>query len=233
IHGAEGRHAVAHRARALRQGQRMAAHLRRQPRPAGRSRPDPARPGPEDPGRAPAGRPRHHPAPRSQPMSPHPLPAPPAAALLGTLALAAGKKDEPATPPPVATPAPAPAPAPEPAPAPAPAPVTVTSVDLGSEVDANNRVTSPKSTFSPTDTIHASVSTTSADPSTPQTGTLTARWTYEGGQLVDETSRDYNFTGTGQTAFQVSKPDGWPTGNYRVEILYDGEVVQTRDFEVR
>src|SRR5690606_40452046 len=74
---------------------------------------------------------------------------------------------------------------------------------------------------------------TSADPSTPQTGTLTARWTYEGGQLVDETSRDYNFTGTGQTAFQVSKPDGWPTGNYRVEILYDGEVVQTRDFEVR
>src|SRR5690606_25943577 len=42
---------LSHIARALRQGQRMAAHLRRQPRPAGRSRPDPARPGPEDPGR--------------------------------------------------------------------------------------------------------------------------------------------------------------------------------------
>ena len=152
------------------------------------------------------------------------------AALLGTLALAGCKKDTP--PPPVATPTPAPAPAPAPTPAPAPV-VTVTSVDLGSAVDASNRVTAPTTTFGTGDTIHASVATRSSDPSTPQAGRLTARWTYEDNQLVDETSQDFNFTGTGTTAFKISKPDGWPTGNYRVEILYDGEVVQTRDFEVR
>ena len=150
------------------------------------------------------------------------------AALLGTLALAGCKKDEPA-PPPVATPAPAPAPAATPAPA---RTVSVTSVDLGTAVDAGNRVTAPATTFRPGDTIHASVATQSADPN-PQAGRLTARWTYEGDQLVDETSQDFNFTGSGNTAFQISKPDGWPTGNYRVEILHDGEVVQTRDFEVR
>ncbi|QDW66773.1 hypothetical protein [Luteimonas granuli] len=152
------------------------------------------------------------------------------AALLGTLALAGCRKEEPAPPPPAAAPAPAPAPAP-PAATPAPA-VTVTSVDLGNAVDAGNRVTMPSTTFASTDTIHASVTTSSSDPA-PQTGRLTARWTYEDGQLVDETSRDFAFTGTGTTAFQVSKPDGWPTGRYRVEILHDGEVVQTRDFEVR
>ena len=151
------------------------------------------------------------------------------AALLGTLALSGCKKDAP-TPPPVAAPAPAPAPAPVPAPAPT---VSVTSVDLGTAVDADNRVTAPTTTFGTDDTIHASVATRASDPSSPQAGRLTARWTYEGNQLVDETSQDFNFSGTGTTAFQISKPDGWPTGNYRVEILYDGDVVQTRDFQVR
>ena len=77
------------------------------------------------------------------------------------------------------------------------------------------------------------MATASSDPSAPQSGQLMARWTYEGDQLVDQTSRDFSFTGTGSTAFEISKPDGWPTGNYRVEILHDGEVVQTRDFEIR
>lgn len=152
-----------------------------------------------------------------------------AAALLGTLALAGCKKDEPAvvTPPPAA-----PAPAPMPAPAPASA-VSVTSVDLGKSVDANNRVTAPATTFATGDTIHASVATSSSDPATPQRGQLTARWSFEDGQLVDELSRDFDFTGTGNTAFQVSKPDGWPVGRYKVEILLNGAVVQTREYEVR
>lgn len=162
-------------------------------------------------------------------MTRHPISAALAAALFGTLALAGCRKDEPAPPPPpVAAPAPAPVPMATPAPT-----VSVTAVELGNETDGNNRVTTPATTFATTDTIHASVSTTSSDPSTPRTGQLTARWTYEGDQLVDETSRDFNFTGTGTTAFEISKPDGWPTGNYRVEILHDGEVVQTRDFEIR
>lgn len=169
-------------------------------------------------------------------MTRRPLPAALAVALLASLAVAACKRDEPAPPPPPPTePAPAPAPAAAPAPAPAPATpmVTVTGVELGKEIGPDNRVTAPATTFAPTDTIHASVATTSSDPGTPQRAQLMARWTYEGDQAVDQTPQDFDFTGTGTTAFQVSKPDGWPAGNYRVEILLDGEVVQTRDFEVR
>jgi hypothetical protein len=152
-----------------------------------------------------------------------------AAALLGTLALAGCKKDEPVavTPPPAA-----PAPAPMPPPVAAPT-VSVTSVDLGNAIDANKRVTTPATTFAASDTIHASVATTSSDPSTPQRGQLTARWTFEDGQLVDEVSSAFDFTGTGNTAFQVSKPDGWPLGRYKVEIMLNGDVVQTREYEVR
>jgi hypothetical protein len=154
-----------------------------------------------------------------------------AAALWGSLALAGCKKDEPATPPP-ATSEPATTPAATPAPTERAA-VSVTTVDLGNAVDGNQRVTTPMTAFSPGDTIYASVATSAADASAPARGTLAARWTYQDGQVVDELSQDYAFTGSGNTVFQISNPDGWPTGTYKVEIMLDGNVVQTRQFEVR
>ena len=41
------------------------------------------------------------------------------------------------------------------------------------------------------------------------------------------------FAGDGVTDFQISKPSGWPTGKYKVEISLDGSVVQTREFDVK
>ena len=52
-------------------------------------------------------------------------------------------------------------------------------------------------------------------------------------QVVHEESKDITFAGDGVTDFQISKPDGWPTGKYKVEISLDGAVVQTREFEVK
>lgn len=154
-----------------------------------------------------------------------------AAALWGSLALAGCKKDEPATPPPTASEA-----ATTPAATPAPterAAVSVTTVDLGNAVGGNQRVAAPMTTFSPGDTIYASVATSAADAGAPARGTLAARWTYQDGQVVDALSKDYAFTGSGNTVFQISNPDGWPAGTYKVEIMLDGNVVQTRQFEVR
>ena len=68
-------------------------------------------------------------------------------------------------------------------------------------------------------------------------GKLGAKWTYSAADgtriAVHAESRDLAFSGDGVTDFQVSKPDGWPAGTYRVEILLDGAVVQTREFEVK
>ncbi|MEP7044655.1 MAG: hypothetical protein ABI843_16430 [Dokdonella sp.] len=150
-------------------------------------------------------------------------------ALAGALALSAcGKKEEPA-PPPVATPAPAPAPVAPPA-APAPAPVAVASVDLGSAVDATSqKVTSPTTAFATKDTIYASVSTTG----TAASAKLTAKWTYQDGQTVNESSQTIVPSGPAVTAFHISKPDGWPAGNYKVEISLDDKSASTKDFSVK
>lgn len=148
-------------------------------------------------------------------------------ALAGALALSAcGKKEEPAPPPPAATPAPAPvAPA-----APAPAPVAVASVDLGNAVDADGKkISSATTAFSSKDTIYAAVSTTGSAP----TATLKAKWTYQDGQLVSESEQTLAPNGAELTTFHISKPDGWPAGNYKVEILLDGTSVATKDFSVQ
>ena len=159
-----------------------------------------------------------------------PSPLATVAALAVALSLGACKRDEPVT-----TTAPAPAPtAPAPTtPAPAPAAAVVTAVDLGSAVDAQGRVVAGTSTFATTDTITASVMTATGSSTGSATGTLGARWTFEDGQVVNQESKTFEFTGPGVTNFQISKPDGWPVGRYRVEISLDGQVVQTRDFEVR
>jgi hypothetical protein len=106
--------------------------------------------------------------------------------------------------------------------------VRVASVALGSALDPSKRVVAPRSSFAPTDTIYASVDTQGWNSPV----TLTARWTYEDGQLVNESSQQAQ-AGPGTTEFHISKPSGWPAGSYQVEILADGSSAATQRFEVR
>src|SRR5262245_37568385 len=103
----------------------------------------------------------------------------------------------------------------------------VSSVQLGSAIDPSKRVVEPKSAFAPSDTIYVSIDTSASDPIT-----LTARWTYEDGQVVNESSKT-TAAGASTTEFQIAKPSGWPSGSYQVEILADGSTAAVQRFEVR
>lgn len=104
--------------------------------------------------------------------------------------------------------------------------MTITSVDLGSAVGDDNRISVPTTTFAGTDTIHASVVTDGSSE-----GTLVATWTFEDGQVVD-TQEKVVPAGPQVTDFSITKPDGWPAGNYTLQISRDGMVLQTREFSV-
>jgi hypothetical protein len=108
------------------------------------------------------------------------------------------------------------------------APVAVSSVNLGRAVGADKRVTGETTRFGRNDTIYASVSTSGTG-----NGTLTARWTYQDGQVVDESTQPISATGPAVTEFHVSKPSGWPAGNYRVEVSLNGSPGQAKDFSVQ
>ena len=104
--------------------------------------------------------------------------------------------------------------------------MSVTSVDLGSAVGDDNRISVPTTTFAGTDTIHASVVTDGASE-----GTLVATWTFQDGQVVD-TQEKVVPAGPQVTDFSITKPDGWPAGNYTLQVSKDGMVLQTREFTV-
>jgi hypothetical protein len=106
--------------------------------------------------------------------------------------------------------------------------VSVADIDLGRAV-ANSRVTNETDDFSRTDTVYASVHTTGSAPST----TLMARWTYEDGQVVQESSQAIAPTGDAYTEFHISKPGGLPAGKYKVEVFVDNKSAGTKDFEVK
>ena len=94
-------------------------------------------------------------------------------------------------------------------------------------IGADKKVAAP-TTFGTGDTIYASVVSEGAAPQVA----LKARWTYEDGQLVNESAQAIAPTGPAATEFQIAKASGWPTGKYKVEISANGAVVSTKDFVV-
>ena len=120
----------------------------------------------------------------------------------------------------------------EEAPAPPAAPqavaFSVTRVDVGNAIGADKKVTAPSVSFKPTDTIYASISSEGAAANVA----LSARWTFEDGQLVNEATQTIAPTGPAVTEFHIAKPDGWPKGKYKLEVSANGKPAGAAQFTV-
>jgi hypothetical protein len=107
--------------------------------------------------------------------------------------------------------------------------VRVTDVTLGRSVGGDKAIADRADTFGPNDTIYASVATEGS----ANNATLRARWTFEDGQVVDESTKTIAPSNRERTEFHISKPNGWPAGKYKLEVFLDNRSVETKDFEVR
>ena len=104
----------------------------------------------------------------------------------------------------------------------------VTHVDLGNAIGPDKKVAAPSSTFRPNDTIYASVLSEGVAPN----AALGVRWTYEDGQVVNESTQSLATTGPAVTEFHIAKPDGWPAGKYQVQVSANGAPAETLQFTV-
>jgi hypothetical protein len=107
--------------------------------------------------------------------------------------------------------------------------VQVARVELGRGVGTDKRVTDPTEEFRPNETIYATVITNGSG----QNAELTARWTYQDGQVVEETTQMISAAQDAASEFHVSKPDGWPAGKYKLEVLVNGTPAASKEFEVK
>ena len=107
--------------------------------------------------------------------------------------------------------------------------VRVTDVSIGRAIGGDKAITDTTDTFKPNDTIYASVATDGTAPS----ATLRAKWTFEDGQVVNDSTKTIVSNKAERTEFHISKPDGWPAGKYKVEVFLDNQSAGTKDFSVR
>jgi hypothetical protein len=123
-----------------------------------------------------------------------------------------------------------PAPQPMAQPAPAVVAIAVDGVDLGNQIGPDKRVTTVMDVFKPHDTIYSSVRTSGVSSN----ATLNAHWTYGSkGQVVSDSSQSIAPTGPAVTEFHITKPSGWPKGDYQVVISLNGQSAATKSFKVQ
>lgn len=106
--------------------------------------------------------------------------------------------------------------------------VRVSQIDIGRSLNADKTINDNTDSFKPNDAIYASIATEGS----AATATLKARWTYQDGQVVNETTQTIAPTGSARTEFHITKADGWPTGKYKLEAFLNGSSSGTKDFEV-
>jgi hypothetical protein len=126
------------------------------------------------------------------------------------LLVAAGCGTKPAAPPPATT-------------------LKVTDVSLGRAIGSDKAISDKTVVFRPEDTIYASVATEGSALS----GTLRAKWTFEDGQTVDDSTRTLVPTGPERTEFHISKPGGWPAGKYKLEVYLNDQAASAKSFDVK
>ena len=105
-------------------------------------------------------------------------------------------------------------------------PLHLGTLQLGSKLNGDNTVATHTTRFKPDDHVYAAVLTEATGSST-----ITARWTYNG-MMVSEESRTVAYKGAGATAFEFKSAGAFPVGDYKVDILVDGQPAASREFRV-
>ncbi len=104
----------------------------------------------------------------------------------------------------------------------------VDEIEIGKGLDADKSVRDGTDDFGVRDTIYVAVQTDGSG-----SGTLAAKFTFQDGQTVEETSQNISPTAEAWHEFHMQKATAWPAGNYKVEVMLNGMSAGTKDFSIK
>ncbi len=109
-------------------------------------------------------------------------------------------------------------------------PIKVSDIQVGKAIGSDKKIGNQTTDFGVRDTMYVAVVTNGA----AKDAKLTAKWTYNGKQVVKQDTQTISPTGgESVTEFHVDKKTAWPTGKYTVEVLLNGVSAGTKDLEVK
>ena len=107
--------------------------------------------------------------------------------------------------------------------------LAVAAVMIGKRIGQGNLITEPTFQFAPKDTVYLSVSTTGK----PERATLSTKWRFQTGEVLDSSSTTIQPKGEDVTEFHVTRPKDWKVGTYSVTLYADGDSVDSKAFVVK
>jgi hypothetical protein len=114
--------------------------------------------------------------------------------------------------------------------APAATPLKVAEIDVGKGLNPDMTLKNKTDDFGVRDTIYVAVKTDGASAGSK----LGAKWTYQTGQTVSESSQNISPSGgESRHEFHIAKASAWPRGDYKVEIILDGVSAGSKDFSIK
>jgi hypothetical protein len=106
---------------------------------------------------------------------------------------------------------------------------SVVDIDVGHHVSGDRRLSDTTKTFTPADTLFASVHTTGSATS----GAVVGRWTSADGTVLDERTQNVLNSGDAYLAFNLERPTNFAPGTYTLHVLVDGREVASKDVDVK
>jgi hypothetical protein len=103
----------------------------------------------------------------------------------------------------------------------------VNSVVMATALDSQFKPVEVTESYNPDEDFFASVNIQDYSGSKP----LIGRWMYEGSEF-DTSAYDGDQAGSGYVGFTVHSDIPWQPGRYRIDILYEDEVLGSASFEV-
>ena len=106
-------------------------------------------------------------------------------------------------------------------------PLTVTAIQTGKSLNSDNSIGTHAATFKAQDkTMYVSVLTGARG-----SGVIVVRWVL-GGRAIHEVSKDVSYNDQAATDFRFQAADGFPRGEYTIEVLLDGKPAGTSTVRV-
>jgi hypothetical protein len=102
----------------------------------------------------------------------------------------------------------------------------VSTIQLGRSLNADNTVANHTTVFAPNETVYVAIVTAGSGK-----GTVGVRWMYEG-RVMGEPKKPVSSRDGVATEFHLQSTGEFPTGDYTVEVFFNGQSAGSRPFKV-
>jgi hypothetical protein len=105
-------------------------------------------------------------------------------------------------------------------------PLDVVAIQTGKSLNTDHSVGRHATSFRPADTMYVAVLSNGRGA-----GTITVKWSFAG-RVVHEVTKKVSYNDQAATDFRFQAADGFPVGDYTIEVIVDGKSLETRRVKV-